>query len=242
MRMRELEARTGVNRETIRVYLREGLVPPPTHQTSNTADYGEEHVRAILTVRKLLRGSGMTLPQIKSVMDGNEAERPLDAAAYHHFEDLMAARFGVQSGTVALETMLEQNPHARKDAEALHRLGIIRLCDDEGGQRVSVTDAALINIWGSMRAVGFDEEHGFPPASLGYYVEAAEYVAATEAKLFLAEMGGRFGEEEAASMLEFGLPAMLNFFGILRQRAFLRFISGEVPPDTASLPKGGRKS
>ena len=29
MKMRELEQRTGVNRETIRVYLRQGLLPEP---------------------------------------------------------------------------------------------------------------------------------------------------------------------------------------------------------------------
>ena len=224
MKMRELEERTGVNRETIRVYLREGLVPQPVRPTANTAEYGKEHVRAVLAVRKLVRGLGMTLPQIKAMLAGKEAERPLNAAAYSHFEDIVASRFGVRRGTVTLASMQAQNPHAAADADVLHRLGIIEMLDDGGQAMVSVTDAALVNIWGSMRDVGFDEAHGFPPELLGYYEEAAELVAGKEAQLFFEQLGRRFGEEEAASMLEFGLPAMLNFFGILRQRAFLRNI------------------
>ena len=53
MKMRELEERTGVHRETIRVYLRYERVPPPVRPRKTTADYGEEHVKAIIVVRRL---------------------------------------------------------------------------------------------------------------------------------------------------------------------------------------------
>ena len=72
--------------------------------------------------------------------------------------------------------------------------------------------------------MGFTEENGFPPEILDYYVDAANYVAANEARLFLDNVEGRLSEDDAAAMLEFALPAMLNFFGIIRQRAFLRYI------------------
>ena len=75
-----------------------------------------------------------------------------------------------------------------------------------------------------MRLHGFDEAHGFPPEILDYYVEAAEYVAGKEAELFLERVEGQIGEDEAAAMLEFALPAMLDFFGMIRQKSFLRNI------------------
>ena len=53
MKMRDLEAKTGVNRETIRVYFREGLLPEPNRPARNVADYGDEHARAVTAVRKL---------------------------------------------------------------------------------------------------------------------------------------------------------------------------------------------
>ena len=41
MKMRELEARTGVDREVIRVYFRKGLLPEPHRPARTAADYGE---------------------------------------------------------------------------------------------------------------------------------------------------------------------------------------------------------
>lgn len=224
MKMRELEAKTGVNRETIRVYFREGLLPEPSRPARNVADYGEEHVRAILAVRKLQHESGMTLPQIKSVLNGQAPKRAMGATAFNQLEELVSSRVGVEQGLVPLESLLEQNPKAAEDAATLDRIGIIELVNGPNGPALSFTDAGLVNIWGRMRQVGFDEAHGFPPEILDYYVEAAEYVAGREAQIFLDQVEGRIGEDEAAAMLEFALPAMLNFYGIIRQKAFLRFI------------------
>lgn len=235
MKMRELEAKTGVNRETIRVYFREGLLPEPSRPARNVAHYGEEHVRAILAVRKLQHDAGMTIPQIKSVLNGQSPTRALRASAFNHLEELVASRVGVEQGLVQLDTLVGQNPKAAIDARALDAIGIIELVATAAGPAMTVTDAGLVNIWGRMRRVGFDEEHGFPPEILDYYVEAAEYVAGKEAQLFLDRVEGRIGEDEAATMLEFALPAMLTFFGIIRQKAFLRNI-GDRTKTGAQIP------
>lgn len=224
MKMRDLENRTGVNRETIRVYFREGLLPEPERPARNVADYNEDHVRAIQAIRKLQHDSGMTLPQIKSVLNGNAPKRAMGATAFNHLEELVSTRVGVEQGLVPIASLLDQNPKAADDAEVLDRIGIIELVTSSEGPALTFTDAGLVNIWGRMRQVGFDEEHGFPPEILDYYVEAAEYVAGREAQIFLDQVEGRMGEDEAAAMLEFALPAMLNFYGIIRQKAFLRNI------------------
>lgn len=222
--MRELEMRTGVNRETIRVYLREGLVPEPSRPARNVADYGEEHVRAIMAVRKLQRDSAMTLPQIKHVLRGGASPRPVGAAAFAHLEELLSARVGVRNSPVSLSVLTGQIPHAADDAKALSSLGAIEMLQTPQGPALSMTDAGLVNLWGRMREAGFDEERGFPPEILGYYIEAAEYVAGKEAQLFLERVEGRIEEDEAASMLEFALPTMLEFFGLIRLKVFLRNI------------------
>lgn len=224
MKMRELETRTGVNRETIRVYFREGLLPEPSRPARNVADYDEDHVRAILAVRRLQREAGMTLPQIKATLKGDSTGLSIGASAFTHLEELVSARLGVRQGLVPLESLLEQNAKALIDAQVLHRIGIIDLVEPPEGPMLTITDAGLVNIWGRMREIGFDEDHGFPPEILDYYIEAAEYVAGKEARFFLERVEGRITEAEAAAMLEFALPMMLDFFGIMRQRAFLRNI------------------
>jgi DNA-binding transcriptional MerR regulator len=236
MKMRELEAKTRVNRETIRVYFREGLLPEPSRPARNVADYGEDHVRAVIAVRKLQRDSGMTLPQIKASLNGERTQRGLDASAFSHLEELVASRVGVKQGLVPLSALLDQSPMAVTDAQSLDRIGIIDLVASRAGPMLSITDAGLVNIWGQMRQAGFDEERGFPPEILVYYIEAAEYVAGMEADLFLERVEGRIGEDEAAEMLEFALPAMLDFFGIIRQKSFLRNIGTRTRRGAAIKP------
>lgn len=232
MKMRELEKRTGVNRETIRVYLREGLVPEPSRPARNVADYNDDHVRAIMAVRRLQRDSAMTLPQIKHVLKGGAATRPVGATAFGHLEELISARVGFKNNLVSLAALVKQNAHAANDARALDKIGVISIQKGPRGPALSVTDAGLVNIWGRMREAGFDEERGFPPEILGYYIEAAEFVAAKEAGIFLDQVEGRIEEDEAAAMLEFALPAMLEFFGLIRLKSFLRNIGRATREET----------
>src|SRR3546814_20874330 len=100
--MSDLEKRTGVHRETIRVYFRHGLLPEPERPAPNVADYGETHVQAMLAVRKLQRDDGLTLPQIKEAIRGQNSEGRVNAAAFRNLETLVAARVGM-AGAVLLE-------------------------------------------------------------------------------------------------------------------------------------------
>ena len=105
-----------------------------------------------------------------------------------------------------------------------------------------MTDAGLVNLWGRMREAGFDEARGFPPSILGYYIEAAEYVAGKEAQIFLDQVEGKIEEDEAANMLQFALPTMLEFFGLIRLKMFLRNIGRATRGDRlepAVLGSGG---
>jgi DNA-binding transcriptional MerR regulator len=231
MKMRELEARTGVDREVIRIYFRKGLLPEPHRPTRNAADYGEAHVRAITAVRELQRRSRLTLDQIKSALDGGGLEGG-STAAYQHLEALLSVRFGLDEHPVVdLAALKVRNPSAEHDAEVFAAMGMISLIEAEGGVQLSLNDARLVEIWGAIRETGFTEETGFPPENIGFYLKAAEMVGAMEAKVFREGSQGRIGEEAAASMLHIALPLMLDFFGLLRLKAFMREISKPAPTD-----------
>lgn len=227
MKMRDLEFRTAVNRETIRVYMRNKLIPEPVRPKPNVADYDESHVRAILAVRELQRENGMTLPQIKAALVGHTPSRRVEAGAFQHLEEILAMRVGYEEQrAVAIASLGERNPHADTDAKVFAHLGLVTLFDDGEGPQLSLTDAKLVEIWGRMRVAGFVEGAGFPPDILAYYRHASEYVAANEAMLFLDRTEGKIDEDRAAAMLQLALPLMLDFFGLLRLKAFMRNIHG----------------
>ena len=53
MKIGELVKRTGVPKETIHYYIREGLLRKPRKSASNTADYTRAHVEQIRLIKEL---------------------------------------------------------------------------------------------------------------------------------------------------------------------------------------------
>jgi len=69
LRMGDLAGRSGVSRETIRFYLRQGLLPPPRRKSRNMAWYGEEHVERLRAIRSLRDERGLPLGIIRRLLD-----------------------------------------------------------------------------------------------------------------------------------------------------------------------------
>lgn len=233
MKMRELETRTGVNRETIRVFLRHGLIPEPRRPKANVADYDETHVRAVQAVRDLQRNSTVTLKQIKETLDGSPTDQRIEASAFQHLEALVATRVGIDVQPIQIESLARGFPDAEDVARRLATIGVIDILDSAGGPSLSITDARLVTIWSEMRQTGFTDDSGFPPEIVSFYIDPAERVAEREATLFLERTEGRISEDEAARMLQIALRLMLDFFGLLRMKRFMAHIHRE--------PKQGRR-
>jgi DNA-binding transcriptional MerR regulator len=229
MKMRDLETRTDVNRETIRVYLRNGLVPEPLRPKHNVADYDESHVTAILAVRDLQRDSGLTLKQIKDVLNGEQGARRIEAGAFQNLEALVATRVGLDDRQVLIATLMKVWPHAEADARAFEAMGLIEILPSRKGPALSVTDSRLVTIWGEMRASGYGEELGFTPDILTFYKGPAEAVARRESQLFLELVEGKIDEQSAAALFQVGMRLMIDFFSLLRTKALLRYIHRDMP-------------
>jgi DNA-binding transcriptional MerR regulator len=225
MKMRELEQRTGINREVIRILIREGLVPQPDRPARNAAEYDERHVAAIGAIRQIRQTSRLTLKEIRSAMEGQGLPSAGPVAAYRQLEELLAIRFDLREPKmIPLGSLERRFPKARRDAKAFEAMGMLTINSSAEGEMISLADARLVEIWGEIRDVGFVEETGFPPENIAFYREAAELVAQNEAKLFIEMSEGRIADGRAATMLHRALPLMLDFFGLLRIKAFMKNI------------------
>jgi DNA-binding transcriptional MerR regulator/tetratricopeptide (TPR) repeat protein len=83
MRMAELAARSGVARETIHFYLREGLLPRPEKGGRTVAYYGEEHLERLRTIRRLREEKYLPIAVIRRLLESPAAaaERDMDVLA-----------------------------------------------------------------------------------------------------------------------------------------------------------------
>lgn len=223
MKMRDLELKTGVHRETIRVYFRHGLLPEPARPAANVADYDDTHVQAILAVRKLQRDDGLTLPQIKEALRGQNGEGRVDAAAFRNLEALVAARVGFD-GEVLLETLAKEWPNATADAKVFEDLGIVEILQTPKGPALTIMDSRIVTIWQLMRAEGYTEENGFPPSVVDFYAGPADEIARAESQRFVDATEGRMSDAAAAALFYAGIRHMIDFFGLLRIKRLMRYI------------------
>ena len=68
MRISELQARTGVSRDTLRYYEKEGLLQEVSRSGNNYRDYPEKAVQRVAMLTQL-KGLGFTLREIREVLD-----------------------------------------------------------------------------------------------------------------------------------------------------------------------------
>src|SRR4051812_21300824 len=83
MRMAELAAKSGVARETIHFYLREGLLPRPEKGGVTVAYYGEEHLERLRIIRRLREEKYLPIAAIRRILESPAAaaERDVDVLA-----------------------------------------------------------------------------------------------------------------------------------------------------------------
>jgi DNA-binding transcriptional MerR regulator len=226
MKMQELEERTGVNRETIRVYLRHGLIPEPERPKPNVAIYNEKHVESILTVRHLQKEKRLTLPLIKRALEEENFSLPTGASnAYLHLDKLLASRAGIEERLIPVAKLEPTNPFAESDAQALSEIGAVTLIKRKGKLYLSSVDAQLVGIWAKMRDAGFTEEVGFSPSVCKMYVETGQNLAHKEVEIFLRTVSGKKTEDSAADMVQFALSVMIEFVSLVRLKTALKDMS-----------------
>jgi DNA-binding transcriptional MerR regulator len=74
MRLAELSARSGFPTATIKYYLRLGLLAPGATESSTWASYDDTHVRRLALVRALTEVAGLSLDDVRRVLDAVDDE------------------------------------------------------------------------------------------------------------------------------------------------------------------------
>src|SRR5690606_18236712 len=77
MRMAELARVSGVSRETIHYYLREGLLPRPVKGGKTVAYYDESHLERLTLIRRLREEKYLPLAVIRRIVEAGP-EGPSD--------------------------------------------------------------------------------------------------------------------------------------------------------------------
>lgn len=226
MKMKELEERTGVGREAIRYYIREGLLPEPEKPRRNVAIYSQDHVDRIGLIRKLREERFLPLGVIRELLD-NPALDGAGSRGFHGLERILSARLGANSEEEMLvEDFLDARALEREELDAMAEHGLISFINTPRGLALRGQDVRIVGIWADLQDAGFDnediEEHEF---GFERYLEVAEGLAEKEVEIFYEAVPETHTTEEAAAIAERGISLVEELFSILHGRAILRRVA-----------------
>ena len=221
MKMRELEQRSGVGRETIRYYIGMGLLPEPARPKPNVADYSEEHVRRLAVIRRLQAERYLPLGFIKTVL-----ERPTsgEIAALPGLDVMLATRPRRRRRRTAARRLMRRRLSAGlepAELEVLARDGVVAV----NGGALEPLDLAIAKAWGRVKASGYAPEAGFFAEDAALYVETLEPLARREIERFYGRLTGSGTVEDAARLGAGRHRAINDLIALIRTRMLLKLVA-----------------
>lgn len=228
-RMKDLCEATGLGRQAIHFYIKEGLLPAGLKSSRNMAWYGEVHLERLRLVRRLQEERFLPLRAIKAFFDGEQDHFTPAQRAWlrdvKHRAAATLARGADRVERVAAEPLLAQAGVTSTELATLDRLGLVPVVFDEAGQPiVAEADAWVIEAMGELRAAGFVSADGFEADDLAMYEEAISSLFARE-QVVLAERLTRLPAARAVRMVEAVLPIVNRLLTRYHEAKLRRFFS-----------------
>ena len=179
MKMKELEAETGIGRETIRYYIREGLLPEPERPKRNVASYGPEHVARLKLIRRLQQERHLPLSIIKSIVMSETAAPARGFEALIGLEVAMGPLLndGRNLAPKMLADVARDTGLTSDEIRQFAAIGMINIDRRDGAEWLNQRNVRLMEIIAQTRVDGYTPEIGYTVDSYGIYPQMIELLA-----------------------------------------------------------------
>ncbi|HEV7735264.1 MAG TPA: MerR family transcriptional regulator [Candidatus Binatia bacterium] len=243
-RMRDLERLTGVGRETIRYYIREGLLPEPERPRRNTAWYGPEFVERLRAIRELQQKRFLPLHVIKAVVTGDVPLPDAEVRTLHDLEGKVFSQVvdGAPRPPEILSAVAKRVGLRATEIREMADIGVITVATRNGKQWIEPDGIRVVELWGRVRRAGFTEALGIGTQNLRLYLEMVQWLAREEIRIFTAGVTGKVDTETSARMAEDGITIMNELVAELRKATLLRYIAQGGPSDAEEPEEASQKA
>jgi DNA-binding transcriptional MerR regulator len=233
--MRALERATGVGRETIRFYIREGLLPEPERPGRNVAWYDPSFVERIALIKELQHKRFLPLHVIKAIVAG---DTPRSREEVQALLELDGKLFPAVAGAPAVEperlsVVARRTGLRAAEVRRLAETGALEPVTRDGDQWLEEPAVRIVELWAKLRKAGFTDDLGFRPEDLALYVNFVRWLAREELGRFTRGITGRVSAEKAARMAEDGITYLNQIIGLLRKATLLAYIAEGNAPEPA---------
>ncbi len=167
MKISDLTKRTGVTKETIHHYIREGLLRKPRKRGKKTADYGEVYVRQVRLIKEMRDNYFLPLPIIKKILKEHKKQTPSEQSSFQlQSEYLRPIERFFPSEIVGKDAFQEATGLGRYWLDNMEAWGIISSSVRDGEPVYSHENVIIGRLLVDMDRLGFGPRDGYDPKGL----------------------------------------------------------------------------
>jgi DNA-binding transcriptional MerR regulator len=173
MKISQLVKRTGVPKETIHFYIREGLLRKPRKSGVNSAEYNERYVDQIQLIKDLRDNYYLPIPEIKKIVKDFRKQSPSDqAVSQFHSRFFRPADRLFTNEIKGREAFCQETGLGKKWLAKAEEWGVLTPDVSKDGKGVySPDDVAIGKLMVDMDRLGFGPKDGYDPEDLRYISE-----------------------------------------------------------------------
>ena len=218
---------TGVSRETIQFYLREGILPKPRKREKNQAEYDESYVELLRLIKDLQENHFLPLGVIKKIIRRRKNVPPDEDYHYRVLREFFSPVDEILAKEVVGEAaFLEATGLSEYWRERAEAWGMITP-EIRAEQKVySFEDVSIGKLLVEMDRAGFGPHEGFDPEALKYFGRLFDDFLQTYHTRFAEQYYGRLPMDEFVDMGHRILD-MMGIFFYLRYRKTAKQLTEE---------------
>ena len=160
IKISELANLTGVSKQTIHFYMREGLLPPPVKTSNNMAYYGPEYIKDIQLIKELKETRYLPLAVIKMILTAKrKGDDYADADHLEFIEELFTSAPAAETSSSISESELIIESHlSLNEIERLEELKLMTPLISTEGKRYDDMDISIARMAGRLLKMGMSLE------------------------------------------------------------------------------------
>ncbi len=212
MKIRELVKHSGVSKETIHYYIREGLLPKPRKTGRNVAEYDDGFVERIRFIKELQDRYFFPLAVIKNIF-----RKQRKSAEWQSFLNLRRDYFSpvdqfLPNEIAGEELFRDETGLGRKWLARMEEWKIINPGVRDGLKVYSQDDITVGRLIVEMDKIGLGPKDGFDPEALKHYLDKFREIAIMSQKYYIETALGKLSPEEFSKRIAQGREIMSLFF------------------------------
>jgi len=172
MKISELVKKTGVPKETIHFYIREGLLRKPRKSGVNSAEYGERYIDQIQLIKDLRDNYYLPIPEIKKIVKKYKKQSPSDqAVSQFHSKFSRPMDRLLTTEVIGKDAFREATGLGWKWLSRAIEWGLLSPESRDEEEVFSADDVAIGRLMVDMERVGFGPKDDFDPEDLKYMAD-----------------------------------------------------------------------